>query len=482
MSLSDKANSPFTISDIEQELEKRSLERSLLNYVQWSFQKKTGGVFKLNYHHETICHILERVFLGEITRLIINMPPRYSKTEIAVKGFIEWCLAKVSDSKFIHLSYSDMLALDNSSQIREDIKSDWYQSHWKRKTKQDSDSKQKWYTEEGGGLYSTGTAGSITGFGAGTFGDEFGGAVIIDDPQKPSEAYSDDVRKKTNERLNNTILSRLNNPKRTPIIIIMQRLHEMDMTGFCLGDGTGDTWTHLSIPVIDEENRPLWEAKHDLNQLSQMKTADHQTFSAQYMQRPAPAEGALFKRSWFKFYRELPKMQQQILAFDYAVKEKTTSDYTVGICMGRVGADKYVIDMLRDKMNFPNACQATIAFCTKHPLAYKKIVENKANGPAIVDTLKKTVPGLVLVDPGADKVARANAVAPDVEAGNVYLPDPSICPWVGDFLAELTSFPFAPHDDIVDAFCYALAELRKAGVLRMPIAGHSNTIYEVRKF
>ena len=423
--------------------------------------------------------MLERVFKGEVTRLIINMPPRYSKTEIAVKGFIEWSLAKVPDSKFIHLSYSDMLALDNSSQVREDIKSDWYQRHWPMRTKQDSDSKQKWYTQHGGGVYATGTAGSIMGFGAGRSDNDFGGAIIIDDPQKASEAYSDEIRRKTNERLNNTILSRLNNPKKTPILIIMQRLHEMDMTGYCLNDGTGEKWEHLSLPAIDENDQPLWPAKHDIIQLSQMKSADNQTFSAQYMQRPAPAEGAIFKRSWFRFYKELPKMHQQILAFDYAIKEKTSADYSVGICMGRVGADKYVIDLLRDKMSFPSACNATIAFCTKHPMAYKKIIEDKANGPAIVDTLKRTISGLVLVSPGADKVARAHAVAPDVEAGNVYLPDPSICPWVGDFLAELTSFPYAPHDDQVDAFCYALSELRKASILHMPISGHgTGTIFK----
>ena len=261
----------------------------------------------------------------------------------------------------------------------------------------------------------------------------------------------------------------------------MQRLHEVDMTGFCLADGTGEKWEHLSIPVLDENNTPLWSMKHDFDQLSKMKAADNQTFSAQYLQSPAPAEGALFKRSWFKFYRELPKLHQQVMAWDYAIKEKTTSDYTVGIVMGRVGADKYVIDIVRAKMNFPDACNATIAFCTKHPLAYKKIVENKANGPAIVDTLKKTIPGLVLLEPGADKIARANSVSPDVEAGNVYLPDPSICPWVGDFLNELTSFPFAPHDDQVDAFVYALMELRKASILHMPITGHSNTIHDVNK-
>jgi len=462
---------------IKKELAKRNLEDSLLEYVKWSFKQKTGKDFIVNHHHTVICEYLERVFNQEITRLIINIAPRYSKTELAVKCFIEWCLAKVPHSKFIHLSYSDMLALDNSSQIREDIKSDWYQSYWSFDTKTDSDSKAKWYTTQGGGLYATGTAGSITGFGAGVTDDSFGGCIVIDDPQKPSEAYSDEIRRKTNERLNNTILSRLNNPKKTPIIIIMQRLHEMDMTGYCLGGGTGEKWTHLSLPALDENNSPLWPLKHDYNQLMAIKASDNKTFSGQYMQSPAPAEGALFKRSWFKFYRELPaNMHQTVMAWDFAVKEKDTSDYTVGMVMGRVGSEKYVLDMVRDRMSFPSACQAVVALSAKWKNAHKKIVEDKANGSPIVDTLKKSISGLVLVTPTKDKVFRANAVSPDVEAGNVYLPDPSIAPWVNDFINELCSFPYAPHDDIVDAFAYALMELRKAMPFTQPISGHGSGV------
>lgn len=464
-----------TTPEIDKELERRELQESLIAYAVWSFKQKTGKEFIVNEHHLKICRALERVFRGETRRLIINIPPRYSKTELAVKAFIEWCLAKVPDSKFIHLSYSDPLALDNSSSIRESIKSDWYQQHWPMKTKKDADSKAKWFTEYGGGVYATGIEGSITGFGAGRTGPGFGGALIIDDPIKPSDALSGETRKRINRRLNDTLISRLNNPQETPIILIMQRLHEEDMSGFCLAGGTGEAWEHLCLPALDENDEPLWPLKHTKEQLQAMRKADAQTFAGQYMQRPSPQQGIIFQRSWFPFYREMPpRFDQVVMGWDFAVKGKTTSDYTVGIVMGRIRADKYVLDIYRKKVNFPDACQALIQMCQRWPQAHKKIVEDKANGSPLVDTLKHQVPGLVLVNPTTDKVQRANAVAPECQSGNIYVPDPQIYPWVTDLLDELCVFPKGVHDDQVDAFCYALSDLMKGGSFFAPISGHGS--------
>lgn len=378
-------------------------------------------------------------------------------TEIAVKCFIEWCLAKVPNSKFIHLSYSDMLALDNSSEIREDIKSDWYQSHWPMKTKHDNDTKQKWYTEEGGGVYACGTAGSITGFGAGGSDDLYSGSVIIDDPQKPSEAHSPDIRKKINERLNNTIMSRLNNPKRTPIIIIMQRLHQEDMTGFCLNNGTGEKWEHLSLPVLDEDNNPLWPFKHDYEQIMKIKIADNRTFYGQYMQDPRPDEGALFKMHWFKLVDVLPPMKRTIRAWDRASTEVSSKnknpDWTVGLKLGEdYEGNLYVMDIKRARLGPFEVEQLTLNTARLDGVSTKiKIFKDPGSaGEYEAKSYVKLLKGFdVEVEKiTKDKITAARPVSAQCEAGMIYVLNTS---WTQDFLDELISFPDGAHDDQVDA-------------------------------
>lgn len=448
------------------QIEKAILEASLLEYVQFSFNKKTKKDFIVNHHHERICNVLERVHRGEIKNLIINIAPRYSKTEIAVKSFVEWSMAKNPRCKFIHLSYSDMLALDNSSEIREDIKSDWFQEYWQIKVKKDSDAKQKWYTENGGGVYATGTMGSITGFGAGSFsqdGDEFEGAIIIDDPLKPEESYSDQIRKKANERLNNTIMSRRNNPSKTPIIIIMQRLHEDDMSGFCLNNGTGEEWHHLSLPAIMDDGTPLWPAKHSIDQLEAMKRADPKMFAGQYIQAPAPAEGNIIKRVHFKTYRTLPaRVDKYVISVDCTFKDNKTSDYVVFQAWAKCGGEFYLLDQVRDKMSFTTTATALKAFCGKHPKILRRLVEDKANGTAIIDTLKKEVSGLIPINPKDSKISRVNAVSSLFEAGNVYLPEGVA--WLNDLIEESAVFPNGKHDDQVDAMTQALIDLSGARI------------------
>lgn len=459
--------------------QKKILESDFFEYVKWSFKCKKKTNFIVNWHHIKIAEMLTKVHTGEIQNLIINMPPRYGKTEEAVKAFIEWCLAISDQCKFIHLTYSESLALDNSSEIREDIKSDWYQEFWPLKIKRDTDSKSKWETLAGGGVYATGTTGSITGFGAGQIDSkEFRGAIIIDDPLKPEEAHSESQRKKANDRLNNTILSRKNDSK-TPVIIIMQRLHEDDMTGFCLAGGTDQKFTLLSLPALDENDQPLWPLKHNREQLKALEKADRGTFAGQYMQAPRPDEGNLFKRQWWKWYRksELPKMfHAQAQSWDFAVKEKQSADYTVGIVGARFGANKYLLDIVRDKMNFPKQCNALINTSLKWRNAHKKLIEDKANGSPILDSLKLQVTGMVAIQPIGDKVFRANAILPEVEGGYWYLPHPDECPWIEDFIEELATFPNAKHDDQVDAFVMLAAEFQKAIVSSMPIAGHGSGV------
>lgn len=451
----------------KKEIEKAILEKSLLEYVCWSFEKKHKKKFIVNHHHIKICDFLERVHMGQVKLGIINIAPRYSKTEIVIKCFVEWSMAKNAKAKFIHLSYSDMLALDNSSEIREDIKSDWFQDHWPVNIKRDSDAKQKWYTENGGGVYATGTMGSITGFGAGSFDeenvDEFSGCILIDDPLKPEESYSDGVRKKANDRLNNTILSRRNNPSKTPVIIVMQRLHEDDMAGFCIAGGTGEDWEVLSLAAIMDDGQPLWPAKHSLEQLETMKRADAKMFAGQYMQAPAPADGNIISRAGFKTYSVLPdRVDKYLISVDCTFKDNKTSDFVVFQAWAKVGASFYLLDQVRDRMSFTSTSTAFKAFCAKHPRIIRKLIEDKANGTAIIDSLKTVVTGLIPINPKDSKIARVHAVSSLFEAGNVYVPVG--VPWLSDFIEEAVIFPNGKHDDQVDAMSQALVDLSGARI------------------
>ena len=283
-------------------------------FNRFFFKRIYGRKFVMGEHHHLIAEKMRAVARGDIRRLIINIPPRYSKSEMVVRSFIAWTMANNPKARFMHLSCSDDLVNDNSDAIRLILKDDAFrylfpQTEISRRT----DAKDKWYTTANGGLYAVSTGGQITGFGAGDFGnrqyqgtgsdaDGFGGAIIIDDPLKAQDATSDTKRERINSIFTSTIESRVNNPGVTPIVLIMQRLHDHDMAGFLLGGGNGEPWESLVLPAIKEDGTPLWPEKHSIDQLLRMKAADPETFAAQYMQSPMVADGNIFKREWFRFY------------------------------------------------------------------------------------------------------------------------------------------------------------------------------------
>jgi predicted phage terminase large subunit-like protein len=314
---------------------------SLLYHTRFFFRKTKNRKFMVNKHHEIICNALERVLRGELKRLIINIAPRYGKTELAVKNFISHGLALNPAAKFIHLSYSDMLALDNSEEVKDLIEEPAYRQLFPNvRFKAGSASKKKWYTTAGGGVYATSAAGQVTGFGAGNVDEKdeerarllqlqedeeladqvkeliddidgvhlspiekkykFGGAIIIDDPIKPDDADSDLRRERVNNRFDSTIRNRVNS-RNTPIVVIMQRLHERDLSGYLMDVEPGE-WEVISLPVIDEQGDALWPAKHTIAELRRLEATNELVFSRQYMQNPKPKEGLEFAKEDLLFY------------------------------------------------------------------------------------------------------------------------------------------------------------------------------------
>lgn len=334
-----KAGSADTLNNVNvNDLLKLEMLTSLKKYTKAMFKAQYKRTFSMGKHHELLFSTLEKVVDGDITHLIINMPPRYGKTEVVVKSFISWCYALNPSCRFLHLSYSDMLVNDNSATVRQIMQEPLYKQLFPESALvKDKESSTRWKTRAGGEMYAVSTQGQVTGFGAGKVDSEenenldktwadsddefkrilgmleanysvFEGAIIIDDPLKPEDAMSDVVRERINTRFESTIRNRTNS-RRTPIIIIMQRLHEHDLCGYLI-DAEPDVWTVLSLPAImtDEESgeeAPLWELKHTLNELHKIRELNPLVFDTQYMQDPKPKEGLMYSSGFRTYPQEM---------------------------------------------------------------------------------------------------------------------------------------------------------------------------------
>jgi len=242
----------------EKRMLKYMLENDGIQFMRYFFNLREGNKMIRNWHHYAIEYVLQAVYDCKIDRLIINIAPGYTKTEQAVLNFISRGIALNPRSKYIHTSYSGDLAQENSSKIKQTVQTPEFQELWPMQTRTDTKGKKRWFTELGGGMMATASGGQITGFRAGRMESGFTGAFINDDPVKPDDAYSNVKRNAINNRFNNTMRSRLA-VESVPMINIMQRIHEDDLTGFLLKGGSGDHWHHLVIPTfLSEEalNKP----------------------------------------------------------------------------------------------------------------------------------------------------------------------------------------------------------------------------------
>lgn len=236
----------------ERRMLKYMLEQDGMQFMRYFFKNREGTKMLLNWHHYVIEYVLQAVYDLKIPRLVVNIAPGYTKTEQVVLNFICRGLALNARAKFIHASYSGDLAQENSSKIKETIQSPEFQELWPMPTRSDSKSKKRWFTGLGGGMMAAPAGGQITGFRAGRMEEGFTGAFVIDDPVKPDDAYSAVKRNSINNRFNNTMRSRLA-VESVPMVVIMQRIHEDDLSGYLLRGGSGDVWNHLVIPTFLSE-------------------------------------------------------------------------------------------------------------------------------------------------------------------------------------------------------------------------------------
>ncbi len=437
--------------------------QDLYAYSRYMFKARKGYKWVEGPHHRKICDALMRVYRGECKRLIINIPPRYSKTELAVINFASWAMGHAPDSEFIHTSYSGTLATNNSWQTRDMVASQVYREIFPHVAiRYDSKAKDDWRTTDGGVFYATGDTGTITGYGAGKLRTGFAGALLIDDPHKADEARSDTRRKSVIERFQNTLESRLNSPE-TPIILIMQRLHESDLAGWLLEGGNGEEWEHLCLPAIRDDGTALWPVKHSIEELRRMEVAKPYTFAGQYMQRPSPAQGEIFKPDRIEIIDGLPTGEfiEWLRGWDLASVTDLNGDWTAGAKLGKRSDDRYVIgDMVRVHQG-PDERDATMVRTAQRDGFGVKVSIPQDPGQAgktQVSYLTRQFAGFNIVSSpeSGDKITRAEPFAAQVNLGNVQMIRGE---WNDALVNEMRMFPNGKNDDQVDSLSRAFAEL-----------------------
>lgn len=448
-------------------LARRGQRRSLSAFTRRVFEHVCPGEeYRHNWHIDLICEYLEACSRREITRLIINIPPRYMKSIATSVAWPAWALGHNPSEQVMASSYSASLSVKHSLDCRSVMESPWYKLLFPETIlAPDQNQKQEFQTTAKGTRTATSVGGTATGKG--------GNILLVDDLHSAEGAASDAERETAIRWFDQTFSTRLNDKKTGVIVVIGQRLHERDITGHLLEQGG---WEHLCIPAVAEsptryafgrftkERKAgdlLHEEREGKKEIAQARLRLGSAFAGQYQQQPVSPEGETVKRGWWKFYTAVPQFDEMILSWDCTFKETDDGSYVVGQVWGRAGARKYLLDQTRFRGDFPATCGAIRMQRAKWPTAYLTLVEERANGAAVIATLQNTLGGIVPVNPEGGKVARLNAVSANIEAGNVYLPDPTIAPWVGDFVDEFSAFPKGKHDDQVDACTQALSRLRQ---------------------
>jgi predicted phage terminase large subunit-like protein len=468
-----------------EELERRSTltlggvdaERRLEVFVRQAWDVLEPATTYIDgWHIGCKCEYLEAVTLGQITRLIINEPPRYMKSIVVSVCWPvwEWGPKKRPHLRYLFSSYSSELSVKHSVDRRTIIRSGWYRQNWGSlfAITDDNDRKTEFENDRRGVMSTTSTGGTATGKG--------GNRVIVDDPVNPLQALSEVEREGANKHFDQTLYTRLNDKRADAIVVVMQRLHQTDLTGHLIEEKKEEGWVHLNLQAVAEKRTfislpisgkervrevgdILWREREDAGLLAKTKVSlGSYAYSGQYQQTPAPSEGGIIKRAWFRRFdsRERPPtFDQIILSADPKFKDFETASRVALHVWGRIGPNKYLL--ARDIGHFgiveSLAAIARLRADWHRPAdgltldAY--LIEDKANGPAIVQVMQKKVAGVIAWPPRGSKEARIIAVSPQMEAGNIWIP---LEPWGDEVIDALCFVPNGDNWDDVDACSQAL--------------------------
>jgi predicted phage terminase large subunit-like protein len=455
---------------------KEDCERSFHEFVKEAFSVlHPGQVIKDNWHVKEICDILEveirRIHEGrpKTKDIIINVPPRSLKSFVTTICLPAWAWTLDARIKFIGSSYSDDLSTDHNVMTRRLVESDWYQQFWGDTVQiaSDQNQKRKFETTEGGLRRCTSTGGTITGSG--------GDVIIVDDPVNPMQAASEKERDSANKYFDETLTTRLNNPETGLFIVIMQRLHEEDLTGHLLKKNP-DAYQHICIPARLSDNvKPASLRKHYVDGLffpgrftdvvltAWEKSLGSYGASGQLAQLPSPAEGGIIKKAWFEkiSYTEfqthvLRKVYLCDVFIDSAYTEKSLNDPSALMATFYCNKLLYILNSDTVWKELPELIDYVPSYIGQHQLKPKTAIriEPKASGKSLKQTLKKNgLNAIELPPPEVDKIARVTNATPFMEAGRCILVEG---PWNDSFLNECGAFPNAAHDDQVDNLTNAI--------------------------
>lgn len=434
------------------------LRTDLSSFIHRSFLELVPGEPYLpNWHIDAIAEHLMLCAEGNIKRLIITVPPRSLKSIAASVAFPAWVLGRQRHRKLICASYSQELSNQLSVNCRSVMTAEWYESLFPNVVLPGKQKQNLIRTAEGGMRLATSVGGTMRGFG--------GDMIILDDPLKGIEMISKAERTRVAEWYDGVVVGRLNNKNDGVIILIMQRIHEDDLVGHVRERGE---WIELKIPAIAPERQsflvgrslyhlreqgeviqPEREAQPHLDQV--LRSIGSYNFAAQYLQEPVPLAGNLFRRAWFLSYERSDDLvfEQVVQSWDTGIKGGAHNDYSVCTTWGIIGDDYFLIDVIRQQLEYPDLKRRVIAAAEVHdPTTI--LIEAAGTGEPLIQELRRDT-GLrpIAIDVRVDKEVRAIAAQAKVEAGQVLLPTEA--PWLSAYLDEMAAFPGGRHDDQVDS-------------------------------
>ncbi len=479
---------------------------SLRAYIRsgWNYVEPADPLIP-NWHVDAIADHLSAVTDGKIRRLLINIPPGFAKSLLGSVLWPTWTWLKNPQWRLLSGAYGIDLATRDMVKSRDLMETDWYQrmvsampadKRWEFSSRQDV--KQYYENTRKGFRIAVSPDSRATGF--------RGHCVLVDDPINIKDGQSESVLGSTLSWWTNTLQNRVNNLMTGSFVVIMQRVSENDIAGHILRTGGFET---LILPAEFEPERRfvtsigwtdprkkegdlIFPQRFPAESLEAMKANLGENYSAQYQQRPSPAGGGIWKRHWWRFWQypgqdlqpvavrddkgetvhiapvDLPEQLEKAQSWDCAFKDTKASDYVVGNVWGRMGSQRYLLREHRQRMDLPATLAAVREMTREFPDTHLKLVEDKANGSAVIQVLTSEIDGLVAVNPEGSKIARARAVSPQIEAGNVFLPHPSIAPWVQEYIEECGQFPKGRFDDRVDATSQMLLRWKVGPVEMFP--------------
>lgn len=465
---------------------------SLRDFVDMAWHQVEPALkMKSNWHIDAICEHLEAVTRGEIHRLVINVPPGGMKSLLCSVFWPVWSWTHTPHTRWITASYAEVVARRDALKARRMMESKWFQERWGHLWRPNDDQwASMYYSNSSAGLRMATTVG-------GQALGEHADIQLVDDPVKPLDVANSgvDAKQLTTciEWWDETMSSRMKDPATGRRVIIMQRLHENDLAGYVLNSGG---YEHLCLPMeydpkcvvkiqhkcsletdsrgektepttIDfkdirtEDSELLWPERFPPEVVAlRKKEFGPRGAAAQDQQRPSPKEGDRIKKGWFRYYKDTPRVfDDMCISVDLTFKKTGTSRVAFG-CLGRAGGKYYFLDAVADKMGFNETLTRLTSFIGDWPEADFKYIEDKANGPATIETLKSKISGIKAVNPQGSKGERLGAVAYLFEAGDVFFPADRP-PWVLELEEELLTCPNGRYDDLSDVASMGLFEMNK---------------------